>query len=123
MYLGSRNKCCKYVMEKEGESVELERTSVEKDLGVYIDDDLKLSKHAETQVNKANKLLGLIRRSLTYLDLTSVSILYKALIRPVLEYCHSIVYPRFEKRQEVDLGSPKASNQDDHRTERSGVHR
>ena len=68
MYLGSRNRCCKYVMEKEGETVELERTRVEKDLGVHIDDDLKLSKHAEAQVNKANKLLGLIRRSLTYLD-------------------------------------------------------
>jgi hypothetical protein len=34
-----------------------------KDLGVNIDNELKFSKRIEGQVNKANKQLGLIRRS------------------------------------------------------------
>ena len=69
MHLGkNRNPCSSYYMDKEGEDVILERTRLEKDLGVHIDDELKMSKHAEQQANKANKLLGLIRRSLVYLD-------------------------------------------------------
>ena len=39
---------------------------LEKDLGVNVDLELKFSKHIEIQVNKANKILGLIRGSYEY---------------------------------------------------------
>ena len=59
---------------KDGRDItEVERTKREKDLGVNIDEDLKFSEHIEIQVNKANKLLGLIRRSFTHLDKESIS--------------------------------------------------
>ena len=49
------------------------------------------------QVNKGNKILGLIRRSFTYLDRKSMWTMYKTLVRPHIEYGHTIIYPRYEK--------------------------
>ena len=39
----------------------------EKDLGVLMDLELKFSRHIEKQVNKSNRLLGMIRRSYVYI--------------------------------------------------------
>ena len=46
----------------------LKNTEFEKDLSVNVDPELKFSKHIEIQVNKANKILGLIRRSYEYMN-------------------------------------------------------
>ena len=46
--------------------LELEKTSIGKDMGVNVDNQLKFINHIEMQVNKGNKILGLIRRSFTY---------------------------------------------------------
>ena len=48
--------------------VDLETTVLEKDLGVNVDPELKFSQHIERQVNKANKILGMIRRSYEFID-------------------------------------------------------
>ena len=45
------------------EGNELEHVFVEKDLGVLIDCDLMFEDHISKQVNKANAMLGLIKRS------------------------------------------------------------
>jgi hypothetical protein len=97
MHLGLKNPFHDYTMNQDGQKVILESTDIEKDLGVNIDNQLKFSKHTEIQVNKANKLLGMIRRSYTYLDKESMLTLYRSLIRPHLEYGHVITFPRFEK--------------------------
>ena len=55
---------------------------MEKDLGVFVDDNLAFEKHIETQVNKANRVLGLIMRSFIHLDTESLPLLYKSLVRP-----------------------------------------
>ena len=49
----------------------LEFITEEKDLGVIIDHKLNFSSHTATEVKKANKMMGLIRRSYTHLDITS----------------------------------------------------
>ena len=49
----------------------LEFITKEKDLGVIIDCKLNFSSRIVTQVKKANKMMGLIRRSYTHLDITS----------------------------------------------------
>ena len=67
----------------------LEETISEKDLGIYIDNKLRLSDHVDAAVNKANRLVGLIRRSYEHLDGDSLVQLYKALVRPHLEYGRS----------------------------------
>ena len=73
-------------MQKEGKAVELETMDLEKDLGVYIDPGLTFSDHCKQKVNKANKLLGLIRHSYAYLDSDTVKALYTSLVQPHIEY-------------------------------------
>ena len=45
-------------MESIDGTVQLEKTELEKDLGVHIDPELKFLKHVERQVNKVNMILG-----------------------------------------------------------------
>ena len=83
--MGKQNQEHKYYMnEKEG-TIELETTDIEKDLEVNIDRDLKFSKHVEIQCNKANTILGLIRKSYDYLYANTLKTLFIALVRPHLE--------------------------------------
>jgi len=44
------------------------QTTEEKELGVWMANTLKPSNHVTRVVNKANQLLGLVRRSFTYMD-------------------------------------------------------
>ena len=80
---------------------ELEFINEGKDLGVIIDHELNFSSHIVTQVKKANKMMGLIRRSYTHLDITSFRWLFNSLVRPHLEYCVSIWYPLLKKDEEL----------------------
>ena len=71
MHLGNNNAKYEYHMG----DVTLMRTECEKDLGVWVDDQLKFSTHVSNKVNKANKILDLIRRSFTYIDKASFNTL------------------------------------------------
>ena len=63
-------------------------TSVkEKDLGVTVSADMTISEQCELAVAKGNLILGLIRRNITYMDKTLIIPLYKAIVKPQLEYC------------------------------------
>lgn len=99
VHLGQRNCNFSYYMGKQdtNERVELTASLVEKDLGVQVDSELTFSKHIECQVNKANKLVGLIRRSFSYIDKESMRQLFTALVRPHLEFANVIWSPRFQK--------------------------
>ena len=88
LHLGRQNRHHKYKMRKYGsnESVELHSTELEKDLGVNVDTSLKFSQHVEIQVNKANRLLGLVRRSFVYLDSQTMKMLFIAIVLPHLKF-------------------------------------
>ena len=77
---------------------ELEFITKEKDLGVIIDHKLNFSSHIVTQVRKANKMMGLIRRSYTHLDITLFRYLLIFLVTPHLEHCVSVWYLLLTKR-------------------------
>ena len=66
------------------ESELLKTTEFEKDLGVNMNRRLKFFKHIEIQVNKANKMKRLIRRSHKYLDSGLLKDLVIGLVRPYL---------------------------------------
>ena len=83
-------------MTSKGESVTLESVIVEKDLGVNVDSDLRFSKHVSIQVQKANRLLSLIRRGFPSLDSVSLPLLYKSIIRPHIEYGNVVWHPRYK---------------------------
>ena len=68
----------------------LEFITKEKGVRVIIDHKLNFSSHIVTQVKKANKMMGLIRRSYIHLDITSFRYLFNSLVRSNLEYCVSV---------------------------------
>ena len=91
-----------YVMQDENViSYPLQSVEEEKDLGVWIDSKLKFSNHVEHAVSKANRILGLIRRSFTYLDIPLLKQLYTSMVRPYLEYGNVVWHPRFQK--DIDM--------------------
>ena len=51
------------------------------------DTDMKLSEQCGIAASKGNQVLGLIRRSITYKGKKLIIPLYKAIVRPHLEYC------------------------------------
>ena len=95
MHLGRQNPHRDYTM---GATTLATKTS-EKDLGVYVDTELTLEKHIETVVNQANRMLGLIRCSYTYLDSQSLLKLYTSLVRPTLEYANAAWTPILRRDQ------------------------
>ena len=66
-----------------------------------MDDKLTFEQHINTQVQKANSIMGLIRRTFTYLDNTIFSRLFKALVRPILEYAHVVWHPLHIKNKKI----------------------
>ena len=81
----------------EGSETSLEIVDGEKDIGVYVDPHLTFEKHMSTQINKANQMVGLIRRSFRYMDYATFALLFKALVRPHLEYANSVWCPYRKK--------------------------
>ena len=55
-------------MKKGHEFIPIEKVHSEKDLGVIIDKSLKYTEHINSKIKIANRNLGLIFRTFTYLD-------------------------------------------------------
>ena len=69
LHIGKDNPNFDYQMEdKDGNSTNLIVVNCEKDLGVYVQDNLKFDKHFSLTVNRANRLVGLIKLAFSYLD-------------------------------------------------------
>ena len=69
----------------------------EKDLGVKFDPSLQFSKHVAMVSNKANKMVGIIKRTFDYMDEKMLTTLYKTLVRPHLQYANCIWHPLLHK--------------------------
>ena len=89
MHLGNNNPNFTYYLNNHP----LEMTRNEKDLGVIIDDSLKFHEHTASAVKKANQILGVVKKSYNARDKTTICTLYKALVRPHLEYGNAIWGP------------------------------
>ena len=74
----------------------LPESSLEKDLGVLVDDQLTFKEHIATATAKANRVLGVIRRSFQHLEIDTFIDLYKSMVRPILEYGHSVWQPHLK---------------------------
>ena len=82
----------------------IQQTNEEKDLGILVDKSLKFQKHINAQVLKANRMLGLIKRSFSYMDKEMFLTLYKSLVRPHLEY-GSTVWSIIHKKEAITLAN------------------
>ena len=65
----------------------LSKTVKEKDLGVTMNANMKVSEQCRIAASKGNQVLGIIRRNITYKETSLIIPLYKAIVRPHLEYC------------------------------------
>ena len=80
-----------------GDEVFLEKSDCEKDIGVLVDSGLGFSEHIQQQVSKANSIMGLIRRTYTFLDEQCFKLLFQALVRPHLEYAAAVWSPHYQR--------------------------
>ena len=76
---------------------ELEHVFEEKDLGVIFDSELKFEEHISAKVKKANAMVGLIRRTFSFLDCKLFRKLYTTFVRPHLEYAQAVWSPHLKK--------------------------
>jgi spore maturation protein CgeB len=81
--------------------VELAWSTSEKDLGVIVDCKLSFSEEICSRIKKANVVMGVIRRTFTYLDEKMFMCLYCSLVRPHLEYASSVWSPMWRKEVEA----------------------
>ena len=93
IHFGNKNPKYAYHM---GE-MELKQSKEEKDLGVYITENMKFSKHCAEAVKKANKVIGMIKRNFINFDKEVMMMLYKSLIRPHIDYCVPVWRPYLQK--------------------------
>ena len=106
LHLGSKNNCYTYTLPKISNLQkstthigytytfhQMKRVRDEKDLGVTIDHELNFKLHISQKISKANSLIFLIRNCFKYLDEKMFNLLYKALIRPHMEYASPIWSP------------------------------
>ena len=49
--------------------------------------NMKVSEQCRIAASKGNQILGMIRRNITYKEKSLIIPLYKAIVRPHLEYC------------------------------------
>ena len=64
----SNNSLHLYSNDEKHSQITLNTCEDEKDIGVTIDNKLSFKKHIENKVAKANKMMGIIRRSFDYFD-------------------------------------------------------
>ena len=97
MHFGKKNPCFQYYMN--GDLIDT--VSEEKDLGVLFTENLSFSKHISNAAAKANRVLGLIRRSFSYITKESFLVLYKSYVRPHLEYCVQAWSPYLQRDKDI----------------------
>ena len=69
-----------------GNKRDIEKTNLERNLGVIVANDLKWSEHVDRMVGKANRILGMLRRTFESREPKLWKELYVSLVRSHLEY-------------------------------------
>ena len=91
-------------------NIDLANDDLEKDVGVHFDPSLEFRIHINKMISKANSRVGLIKKSFSKLSITNFKLLYKSLIRPILEYCTVIWFPLYKTdSQEIEKVQRRAT--------------
>ena len=93
MHLGGHNKGYQYSMNGKV----LEKVASEKDLGILFTADGKVVGQCMEAYTKANRMLGLVKRTVSSRNPKVLVNLYKSLVRPHLEYSTTVWNPHYQK--------------------------
>ena len=102
MHIGKDNPQNDYFMKIDQDQQKISTCTEEKDLGVVFDNNLTFDTHIQKGINKANQMLGIIKRTFSCIDNQTFLLLYKSMVRPHLEYGNIIWYP-YLKRQSTSI--------------------
>ena len=87
--------------------VHQESIDMEKDLGVHIHKSLKVKEQINYVVKKANRILGIIRRTYTDKSVKNIKNLYITLVRPIIENCQQASQKDIDNLESVQRGATK----------------
>ena len=93
LHMGKRNPNHEYLIKDNISHKKITVCKTEKDIGVTFDENLNFDSHIHNIVNKANQMLGIVKRTFCNLDAKIFNSLYKSMVRPHLEYANSIWHP------------------------------
>ncbi|GAB0195117.1 mitochondrial enolase superfamily member 1 [Grus japonensis] len=93
----------------------IESSPKEKDLGVLTDEKLNMSRQCALAAQKANHVLGCIKRGVASRSREVILPLYSALVRPCLEYCIQLWGPQYRRDIELLEASPEEGHEADWR--------
>ena len=99
IHMGNKNKKCLYELGGQ----KLKSVEQERDLGIIVHSNGKTSEQCTMAANKANQILGMIKRNIKWKDKNVITKLYKALVRPKLEYCVQAWCPQLKKKIKKSL--------------------
>ena len=83
----------KCYLHKDGQRCEIAVSRLEKDLGIWVLDNLKWSIQCSKAAEKAMSVLGMIKRIFPYLNREGFILLYNTYVRAHLEYCVQVWNP------------------------------
>ena len=93
IHFGRNNKDYQYTLHFE----DIVSVDEQKDLGVIFQKDLTFSSCIATKVNKENGILSLIVRTFDFIEQDPFILMYKALVRPHIEYGNTVWYPHLRR--------------------------
>jgi len=64
-----------------------------KDLGVTFNEKLTFRDHLHDKVHKAYAMLGIFKRNSKYISINNFILLYKSMVRSLLDYCVPVRVP------------------------------
>jgi hypothetical protein len=80
---------------------ELRVSEEERDLGVIVHRSLKSARQCSEAAKKANRILGMVKRTIVSRDKEIMMRIYKTVVRPHLEYCVQAWSPHLKKDIEI----------------------